>query len=98
MNILQALDDPELFKTAFREAETWKAWRALLCALFGLPMTPDQLELYRQCTGRATPPTAPFNETWLVCGRRGGKSFTLALIAVYLACFRDWVPCLSAGE
>ena len=28
-----------------------------------------------------------------MCGRRAGKSFTLALIAVYLAAFRDWRPC-----
>ena len=35
---------------------------------------------------------------WLVVGRRGGKSFMLALIAVYLACFRDWRPNLAPGE
>ena len=31
-------------------------------------------------------------------GRRGGKSFTLALIAVFLAAFRDWRPYLAPGE
>src|SRR5436305_832073 len=35
---------------------------------------------------------------WLVCGRRAGKSFVLALIAVYLAVFKDWRACLSPGE
>jgi hypothetical protein len=34
----------------------------------------------------------------LVIGRRGGKSRVLALVAVYLACFRDYVPYLAAGE
>ena len=37
-------------------------------------------------------------EAWLVFGRRAGKSFILALIAVYLAIFRDWRPYLSPGE
>lgn len=98
MNILQAIDDPHLFAGAFRDAETWKSWRAVLCALFGLPMTQEQFELYQQCTGRSTAPAAVFNEAWLICGRRGGKSFTLALIAVFLACFRGWAPYLTAGE
>ena len=31
-------------------------------------------------------------------GRRGGKSFAKALIAVYLAVFRDWRRYLSPGE
>jgi hypothetical protein len=32
------------------------------------------------------------------CGRRAGKSFILALIAVFLACFVDWQPYLVPGE
>jgi hypothetical protein len=35
---------------------------------------------------------------WLICGRRAGKSFILALIAVYLAIFRDWSEYLAPGE
>ena len=31
-------------------------------------------------------------------GRRGGKSFILALVAVFLACFHDWRPYLGPGE
>ena len=42
MNILQAIDDPNLFKPWFKN-ESWAGWRAWLAALFGLPMTPDQL-------------------------------------------------------
>jgi hypothetical protein len=33
-----------------------------------------------------------------VCGRRAGKSFILALIAVFLACFHDYRPHLAPGE
>jgi hypothetical protein len=35
---------------------------------------------------------------WLVVGRRGGKSLILALTAVFLACFIDWLPYLAPGE
>jgi hypothetical protein len=98
MSILQAMKDPKVFAPAFKDPTTWEAWRAYLAALFALPMTLDELEIYRQCTGRQDPPTDPIKESWLVCGRRGGKSFILALIAVYLAIFKDWRPYLGPGE
>jgi len=97
MNIIQALDDPKVFGDFFR-AGTWDTWRVFLAALFGLPMTDDQLATYRRFTGRSTPPTAALHEAWFVIGRRGGKSFVLAVIAVFLACFRDWRPFLGPGE
>src|SRR6266700_2821395 len=98
MDILRAIDDPNVFAGQFRDRATWAAWRAFLAALFALPMSADEFELYRRCTGRVTAPIAPFVEAWLVCGRRAGKSFMLALTAVYLACFRDWRPYLGPGE
>jgi len=61
-------------------------------------MTPEQLAVYRECTNRTTPPSVPFREAWLCCGRRAGKSFVLALIAVYLACFRNYTQFLAPGE
>ncbi len=97
MNILQALDDPKVFGAHFR-AGTWDAWRVFLKALFALPMSEDDLALYRKHTGRNAPPRAASHEAWLVCGRRAGKSFTLALIAVFLACFKDWRAFLGPGE
>ena len=39
-----------------------------------------------------------FNEAWLVCGRRAGKSAMMALIAVYAATFRSYEKYLSRGE
>ena len=97
MNILQAMDDDRLFKAWFDGPE-WGAWRAFLAALFALPMTDEQAELFRQCTGRLTGPSAAFNEAWLVVGRRGGKSLIMALIAVYLACFKKYTKHLARGE
>jgi hypothetical protein len=98
VNICEAIDDPALFKNYFRDPTTWKAWRACLRALFGLERSTSELEVYQKCTGRTFWPDKASNEAWLVCGRRGGKSFTLALIAVYLACFKDWRPFLTPGE
>lgn len=45
MNILDAIDDPNVFGTHFR-ADTWGAWRSFLAALFALPMTPEQLAIF----------------------------------------------------
>lgn len=98
MNILAALDDPNLLGASIRDQDSWKPWRALLAAAFGLPLDQDQLALYRQCTGRSVPPGAPAAYLWLTIGRRGGKSFAMALTAVFLAAFKDWRKYLSPGE
>ena len=42
ISILQAIDDPKLFGSAFRDRKTWSAWRTFLAALFALPMTAKQ--------------------------------------------------------
>ena len=98
MTLLEAMRDPNLFARWFRDPETWSAWTAFIAALFALPMSHAQLQTYRQCTGRTTPPAAPVSEGWLVCGRRAGKSFILALIAVFLAAFHDYRRYLAPGE
>src|ERR1700731_903820 len=97
MNILDALNDSSGFAPFFR-GPTWDAWRVFLAALFALPMTPEQIAVYQQFTGRTAPPLSPLHEAWLVIGRRGGKSFILAIIAVFLAAFKDWRPYLGPGE
>ncbi len=98
MNIIKAIHDPHLFKPLFRDVATWASWVVFMKALFALAMTGDELALYQQCTGRQTPPSAPFREGWVPTGRRSGKSFIAALIAVFLACFRDYRPHLAPGE
>src|SRR6185437_8428400 len=98
LSILDAIADKHLFAPWFKDRATWAAWFAFLAALFGLPMTAEQLAIYRQCTGRSEPPSSPAKEGWLICGRRAGKSFMLALTAVFLACFFNYRPFLSPGE
>ena len=96
-SILDCINDDALFGRFFR-ACTWDAWRVFLGVLFGLPLSERQLDIYRKHTGRQTPPTSLLHEAWLVVGRRGGKSFVLALIAVFMATFKDWRPFLGPGE
>jgi Terminase large subunit, T4likevirus-type, N-terminal len=98
MNILQAISDPKVFGPAFRNRASWEAWFSFLAALFGLPMDSEQHRIFKECTQRSDRPTKQAQEAWLVCGRRSGKSFCLALICVFLAAFRDWTPYLGIGE
>jgi hypothetical protein len=95
--ILEAMVHPQVFGPFFK-GTSWDAWKALLAALFGLPMDDAQLALYRQHTGRTAAPAAAFTEAELVVGRRGGKSRVLALIATYLATFRSYEEHLAPGE
>ena len=97
MNIIEALDDPNLFGGLF-DGESWRPWRAFLTALFSLPMEDSALAQYRALTCRDSPPAVAFAEAAVIVGRRGGKSRVLALIAVYLACLRDYTPYLAPGE
>ncbi len=95
LNIHQAVDS--IWRQWFARGD-WSAWRAFLAALFGLPMSGAELAVFRECTGRDAAPAGGATEAWLIIGRRGGKSFVLATIAVFLAIFRDWSAYLTAGE
>jgi hypothetical protein len=98
ITIIEACADDALFAGWFRKRETWAAWFAFLKVLFGLPLDARELETFRRCTGRSVPPVGVVREGYLCCGRRAGKSFVLALTAVWLACFCDWHDCLTPGE
>lgn len=95
---IEATQDPELFGRFFQPTESWEAWRTVMRVLFGLPLSPDEMQLFRDATGRSVAFAGPVGESWLLCGRRSGKSRTLALIAVCLAAFRDYKPYLAPGE
>ena len=96
--ILETMENPALFGPWFTPVAPWRSWRAFLAALFGLPLSEPLRVLYQAHTGRTTPPTGPAREAWMVVGRRGGKSRIAALVAVYLATFRDYRAILAPGE
>ena len=98
LTLIDAMDDPRLFGSFFK-SDSWLGWRAFIKAAFGLgDMTPDELAIYRKCTGRQDEPSQQMRDLVLCCGRRSGKSKILALIAVWIGCFHDFKPYLSAGE
>ncbi len=68
----------------------WTPWYAFLMALRGEAMTRDERRIFKQCTGRETPPKTPFTEAWVAVGRKGRKSATAAMLAVYLAVYCKW--------
>lgn len=90
--------DKNIFGSLFGDLKTWEAWIALGKSIFGLAMDKEDLKFYRKHTGRKKPPGAPFKEAFLIIGRRGGKSFMSAVIAVFLAVFKDWREYLRPGE
>lgn len=98
MTIIDAIHDPILFRPLFKSLVTWRTWLVVLKAIFAVPMTEEERVVFTRLTGRTTPPAEQVQECWFVVGRRGGKSFIVALIAVYLACFRDYSACLGPGE
>ena len=98
LDILKAIDDQHIFGTWFRDPTTWRVWRVYLSALFALPLDADQLALFQEFTGRQTAPTTEFNESYLICGRRSGKSAVLAVTAVFLSIAREYRELLAPGE
>jgi len=99
MNIIDAIHSPHVFGPLLKDPTTWRAWEAFLRGLFGLGIEDAKdRALFKDCTGLAKPPAAAARESYVICGRRSGKSYVSALIAAYLAGFVDWKPYLSSGE
>jgi len=99
-NIIEAIKNPKLFGSLprFKKLESWASWLVVLKTIFGLAMTADDLVIFNRHTGRASPPTGGTKETYLIIGRRGGKSFISALITCFIACFIDFKPFITVGE
>jgi hypothetical protein len=92
VNIIEAIKDPKLFRDTLSEAQ-----ETALRALYGLPLSDSQLEIYCRATGRASYEPREHRECMFICGRRSGKSSRIAAnVAVYEACFRKHV--LATGE
>jgi hypothetical protein len=99
-NIIEAIKNPKLFGSLprFKKLETWATWLVVLKAIFGLPMTADEMVIFNSYTGRTSPHRSGFTETFLIVGRRGGKSFMSALISCYIAAFLDFRAFITVGE
>jgi hypothetical protein len=77
---------------------TWEAWRTFWRAVYALPMDMADVVRYQRHTGRTGAPTTPVREAWLIVGRRGGKSRSAALAALFQGIRRDYAALLAPGE
>jgi hypothetical protein len=97
VNIVEGITSKRVFGSLFKHPGTWANWMVCLKSIFALPMTVGEVCTFQRFTGRAFAPVEPFKEVFLIIGRRGGKSFISALIAVFLAVFKEWDVKLGRG-
>lgn len=93
----RALSDPALLGRVLG-SDSWKAWRVVLIALMGEPLTDDERVIFKRLTGREREPLERVEEFWGIVGRRGGKSRAMAVLIVFLACFVDYRSVIAIGE
>ena len=93
----RALTDPHLLGGALG-GPSWTAWRVLLVAMAGEPLTPEERVVYTKLTSRSCEPLERAEEFWCLSGRRAGKSFAMAVLIIFLAVFIDYRRVLNIGE
>src|ERR1700693_3364084 len=93
----EALTSPLYFGSLLASG-SWAAWRVLLIASVGEPLTDDERVVFKALTGRESEPLEPVEEFWAVIGRRGGKTRAMAVLAAYLAACVDHRGSLAPGE
>jgi hypothetical protein len=93
MNIIQFVEDPALIG----DKSLSPAQKMGLKGAYGLPLSDEELRLFRETSGLADYPGREFSELTFVLGRRAGKSDKLASnIALFEATCREHR--LSVGE
>ena len=66
--IVEFVKDPQLLGLELSDAQ-----ECLLRAIYGLPLSTDQLALWAACTGREAYSGEPYAEVTVVAGARAGK-------------------------
>lgn len=94
--IVDAFDDPALFGPWF-SGPSWCLWRAILKAAFALPMTDEEIALFRGVADR-DPPRKRVRELWVIAGRRAGKDSIASFIAAWTMAFMNYAGLLRPGE
>lgn len=79
------------------EQEHYRAWKVVHKALFGLELTEDEFETFKAISGRTERPSGPYYNFYAVCGRRGFKTFSMAILLVRQA-VQDWSKYVKKGE
>jgi hypothetical protein len=96
--LAQAMRDPNLLGGPFSAPSFWP-WHAIAKLISGEPLDEREAQLFRECTGRQTLPTAPVTRLVALIGRRGGKDRFMSAVAVHRAALSgSWRSVMSAGE
>lgn len=95
-NIIEFMKGPA--RSLFKDLNTWCGWMTFFKALYGLPMIKEEKEVFEVLAERETIPEDGFKEAYCIVGRRGGKSYSSAFIAVYTALYGDFQEHLAPGE
>jgi hypothetical protein len=97
-DIIEAMVDRRAFGKQFHDPATWSNWVVCLKAIYGLPLTPPELEVFRACTGRSHPRPGGYEEVFVIAGRQDGKSTTMGFVAAYEAALGGWEKKVGPGE
>lgn len=93
-SIIEFITDPQLLGLTLSPAQ-----EVLLSGIYGLPLTVEQRDLWKLCTGRDTYTGQPFGEVTVLAGARSGKDSRIAgPIVLYEAFFGGHQERLSKGE
>jgi hypothetical protein len=93
-DIIEFTTDPQFLGLSISPAQ-----ETLLRAIYGLPLSAEQLELWWLCTGRTAYPASPFGEVTVVAGARAGKDSRIATpVLAYEATFGGHERDLGKGE
>ncbi|MCC7384739.1 MAG: hypothetical protein IT384_23015 [Deltaproteobacteria bacterium] len=95
---MTAFSDPIAWEDSLGIRPSSPAWRATIKALYGTPLDPAELELFRQLSGGRGPQAGGWHEFLAVVGRRGGKSETIARVAVFEALHGGHGRVLAPGQ
>src|SRR5262245_1101580 len=83
--IIEFVTDRSLLNLSISPAQ-----ETLLRAIYALPMTGEQIEIFKACTGRERPPSHPFAEVTVIAGARSGKDSRIAAtVSLYEAIFGE---------
>jgi hypothetical protein len=93
----EALRDQHLLGDAL-PGPSWSAWRTLLIAACGEPLTDAERVTFKALTGRDREPGEMIETLLVVAGRRSGKTKAMSLLSVFLSTLCSWQDNLSLGE
>ena len=69
--------------------DSWAAWRAILLASVGEPLTEAEAATFNELTRRA-PPAERVRQFWAVVGRRGRQEPSLSALVIYYSACCIW--------